>query len=106
MDQRPKYLDWVKDPDGEWVDNWDYREFKEYPRYTATEAKIKAFIKDAKEAEKAIEEDLMAEGKAEEEAKKLSCQWPLKDDTPMSVIREFCGYNHDLAEMGRKGIDA
>ena len=106
MQFRPKFLDWTDMSDREYEDNWEYRDFQEYPPGDSPVGVITDFIKDAKEAEKAIEEDLIAEGKSPEEAHKLSGQWPLREETPMDVIREFISYNHDMQENAKKGIDA
>ena len=103
MMEYPKYLEWtVKGRN--WVDNWSYREFEGYPSADAPESKIRKFIEDAKEAEKAIQHDLMAEGMSRKEAWKESCQWPLVDDAPMEAIRSFIGYMHDLETATDDGI--
>lgn len=100
---RPKYVDWYNDYSDEYEDDWTYRTIDEYPAKDAPWKKILEFIEDAKEAEKAKEEDLIEEGKSPHEAKVLACQWPLKDDTPEEIVREFVGYNHDM--QASPGVD-
>ena len=68
--------------------------------------RIIEFVEDAKAAEQAIIEDLIEGGMPYSEAKEQSCQWPLKDDTPMEIIREYIGYQYELQEMAKRGIDA
>lgn len=102
--KRPDYLDWI-DGTGECTDNWNYRKFDEYPPGDSDEKTIIAFMEDAKEAEKAILEDLIGEGMNYSDAKEASCQWPLRDDAPIEIIREYIGYQHEIQELARKGKD-
>lgn len=99
----PEYLDWTV-KGREWEDRWSYRTFEGYPSADAPESRIKEFIADAKEAEKAIQQDLIAQGETKEYAYKVSCQWPLVDDAPMDAIRSFIGYMHGLQEATFNGI--
>ena len=105
VSMRPDYLDWI-DGEGECEDNWDYRSFDEYPPGDADEKTIIAFVEDAKEAEKAIMKDLTEKGMSYNRAQELSCQWPLRDDAPMEIVREYIGYQHEIQEMAKQGIDA
>ncbi len=105
VSKRPDYLDWI-DGSGECEDNWDCRSFNEYPPGDADDKTIIAFMEDAKEAEKAILEDLIEGGMAYSEAQEQACQWPLKDDAPMEIVREYIGYQHELQEMAKRGETA
>ena len=103
--KRPAYLDWI-DRSGDCEDNWDYRSFKEYPPGDSEDKIIIDFVDDAKEAEKAIQEDLIDEGLSRREAEEQACQWPLRDDAPMEIVREYIGYQYELQEMAKRGEDA
>ena len=105
ISERPDYLDWIDDS-GDWEDNWDYRSFEEYPPGDAPKKMIIEFMEDAKEAEQALMNDLIADGMPYSKAKEESCQWPLKDDAPIEIIRNFIGYQYELQEMAKRGEDA
>ena len=103
--ERPNYLDWIDDPEEEYEDNWEYRTFDGYPPGDSDIKVILDFIEDAKSAEEAIVEDLVAEGMDEEEAREKCCQWPLRDDAPIEIVREFIGIQHNLQEAAKRGTD-
>lgn len=88
----------------DWVDDWRYREFKEYPPADASDKEILAFVKDAKVAEKMIEREMIMDGSTPEEAYKASCQFPLKEDAPMEAIREFIKYMRSIQDCEEDGI--
>ena len=91
-------------PDREWEDHWEFRRFKEYPAPDEEEKFIKMFIADAKMAEEDIEEKLEESGVSKEEAHRISCQWPLKDDAPMEAVREFIKYMYSVQQAEKNGI--
>lgn len=112
--ERPEYLDWIREDlkgyedleDEIDKDPWDYFEtFDEFPPGDATDKTIVRFVAEAKKAGKAIKRELMEKGKSEKEAEVLSCQWPIKDNAPMRIIREYIGTNHDIHEAAKQGID-
>ena len=100
----PEYFDWVI-PGVDYEENWGNRKYKEYPPGDASEETIREFIDDAKQAEKKAEEALVKVGVDPAEARKVSCQWPLKDDAPMDIIRNFIGYHYMLQECLKEGKD-
>lgn len=97
------YMKWAVS-DREWVDNWKYRKYKEYPPADVSESEIRSFIRDAKRSEIMIQKELMADGMDEEEAWKVSCQYPLKDDAPMDAIRSFVAYMRAIQESEKDGV--
>lgn len=100
----PEYQDWVI-PGAELEERWDCREFDEYPPPDAPDGKIREFIEDAKEAEDVVFREYVRNGVPEEKARKMACQWPLKEVTPMDIIRNFIGYQYTLQEAAKDGID-
>ena len=117
--KRPEYLDWLKESQknpgavGDEIDEEDvgdawayYAKFDEYPPGDAPERTIRAFMADAKAAEKAMKEDLMKEKRySEAQAEYAACQWPLRDDAPMAIVRNYIGCQYELQEAAKKGID-
>lgn len=105
MINRPDYLDWLK-PDIDSEERWDYRTFDEYPPGDAPAEMIADFVKDAKEAEQALAEDLMKEeGLSREEAEAQACQWPIRDGAPMRIVRDYIGYMYEMQEAAKDGVD-
>ena len=100
----PEYFDWVI-PGREYVERWDVRNYKEYPPGDSSEETIKEFIEDAKRAERKVQYELIRGGMDRKQAINEACQWPLKDDTPMDIIRNFIGYHYMLQECAKAGVD-
>ena len=100
----PEYQDWVI-PGAELEERWEFRDIQEYPPPDASEEEIQKFIEDAKEAQKAIFESYVESGVSEEQARNMACQWPLREDTPMDIIRNFIGYQYALQEAAKNEID-
>ena len=115
MMEMPKYQEWLKPDSGESekyfekfeeFPAWEYfMEFDEYPDPESPERVIKAFMEDAKQAEKAVAEELMDEGLDKMEAERQARQWPLKDDAPMEIVRDYIEYNYAIQEAAKDGID-
>ena len=100
----PEYFDWVI-PGREYVERWDVRKYKEYPPGDSSEETIKEFIEDAKMAERKIAYELSKTGVGAKEAQNTACQWPLKPDAPMDIIRNFIGYHYMLQECAKAGVE-
>ena len=100
----PNYSKWVI-PGVELEEKWEYRDFQEYPPGNAPEETIREFIKDAKEAEKVIFDEYVESGIPEDEARNKACQWPLRKETPMDVIRNFIGYQYAIQQAEENGVD-
>lgn len=115
---RPAYFDWIRedllnyeeeeDDEEESGDEelWEYfKFFNEYPRGDAPEQEIVRFILDAKQAERAAEQDFIEEGCNPEKARFMACQWPLREDAPMEIVRDYIRYSYELQEAAKNGVD-
>lgn len=104
MTEMPKYIRWLK-LGLEQHEDWEDLVMGEYPEGDAPEKVIIEFVKHVKKVEDEALDKYLNDGYTMEEAEALACQWPLIEDAPMEIVRDYIGSMHDLQEAQRQGID-